>query len=116
MRQPFFCNVAAQAAAVESLKHQDEIARRVERNLAERMELEDGLRAPRARPGAVEANFVWFDVPEEPGDRESSRRWPSAASSSAPARALGREGALRVTVGTEAENRKFLAALGALLG
>ena len=30
--------------------------------------------------------------------------------------ALGRENALRVTVGTEAENRKFLAALGALLG
>ena len=35
VRQPFFCNVAAQAAAVESLKHQDEITRRVERNLAE---------------------------------------------------------------------------------
>ena len=30
--------------------------------------------------------------------------------------ALGRANALRVTVGTEAENRKFLAALGALLG
>ena len=29
--------------------------------------------------------------------------------------ALGREGALRVTVGTEAENERFVAALGALL-
>ena len=30
--------------------------------------------------------------------------------------ALGREGALRVTVGTEAENARFVAALGGLLG
>ena len=29
--------------------------------------------------------------------------------------ALGREGALRVTVGTEAENARFLEQLGALL-
>ncbi|MEA2313231.1 MAG: histidinol-phosphate aminotransferase, partial [Solirubrobacteraceae bacterium] len=29
VRQPFFCNAAAQAAAVEALKHQDEVARRV---------------------------------------------------------------------------------------
>src|SRR5476651_1367356 len=31
VRQPFFCNAAAQAAAVEALAHQDEVARRVER-------------------------------------------------------------------------------------
>jgi histidinol-phosphate aminotransferase len=29
---------------------------------------------------------------------------------------LGREGALRVTVGTEAENERFVAALGEVLG
>ena len=116
VRQPFFCNVAAQAAAVESLKHQDEITRRVERNLAERMELEDGLRGLGLAPAQSMANFVWFDVPEEPGDRELvaalSERGVLVRSGSA----LGRENALRVTVGTEAENRKFLAALGALLG
>ena len=44
VRQPFFCNAAAQAAALEALNHQDEVARRVERNLAERIGLEDGLR------------------------------------------------------------------------
>ena len=116
VRQPFFCNVAAQAAAVESLKHQDEITRRVERNLAERMELEDGLRGLGIAPAQSMANFVWFDVPEEPGDRELvaalSERGVLVRSGSA----LGRENALRVTVGTEAENRRFLAALGALLG
>ena len=49
VRQPFFCNAAAQAAALEALNHQDEVARRVERNLAERIGLEDGLRRPRPR-------------------------------------------------------------------
>ena len=41
VRQPFFCNAAAQAAALEALNHQDEVTRRVERNLAERIGLED---------------------------------------------------------------------------
>ena len=47
--------------------------------------------------------------------RTSSAGSPSAACSCAPAAALGREGALRVTVGTQAENERFLEALGALL-
>src|SRR5262249_30879097 len=42
VRQPFFCNAAAQAAAIEALNHQDEATRRVERNRGERMGLEDG--------------------------------------------------------------------------
>src|SRR6188472_1400936 len=50
VRQPFFCNAAAQAAAIESLNHQDEVTRRVERNLAERMGLEDGLRELGLKP------------------------------------------------------------------
>ena len=65
MRQPFFCNAAAQAAALEALNHQDEVTRRVERNLAERMGLEDGLRELGIEPAASQANFVWFDLGEE---------------------------------------------------
>src|SRR3954467_1599971 len=49
--QPFFCNVAAQAAAIAALRSQDEIAARVERNLAERLALADGpQRVPLAPP------------------------------------------------------------------
>ena len=44
-----------------------------------------------------------------------SRASPSARSSCAAATSLGRAGALRVTVGTEAENERFLEALAALL-
>ena len=63
VRQPFFCNAAAQAAALESLNHGDEVSRRVERNLAERMDLESGLRALGLDPADSQANFVWFDLP-----------------------------------------------------
>src|SRR3954447_11503536 len=65
VRQPFFCNAAAQAAAIEALNHQDEVTRRVERNLAERMSLEEGLRELGLNPAQSQANFVWVDVAEE---------------------------------------------------
>ena len=109
MRQPFYCNAAAQAAAIEALKHQDEVARRVERNLAERLELEDGLRRLGLEPAQSQANFVWFDLPEESLE-------PDIVHGLADRGVLVRAGALRVTVGREAENAKFLAQLGELLG
>jgi histidinol-phosphate aminotransferase len=115
VRQPFFCNAAAQAAALEALNHQDEVVRRVERNLAERIGLEDGLRALGLEPAESQANFVWFDL----GDgREEAEVMQGLAQRGVLVRAggaLGREGALRVTVGTQAENERFLEALAALL-
>ncbi len=39
VRQPFYLNVAAQAAAVKALGHQDEVERRVARTVAGRLEL-----------------------------------------------------------------------------
>ena len=86
MRQPFFCNVAAQAAAIEALRHQDEVARRVERNLAERLELEDGLRRLGIEPAESQANFIWFDLPEGAEEPEVGARARRARR----ARALGR--------------------------
>jgi histidinol-phosphate aminotransferase len=118
VRQPFFCNAAAQAAALEALEHGDEVARRVERNLAERMGLEDGLRGLGLAPADSQANFVWFDLPDADADAEAvvvrglAERGVLVRSGSA----LGREGALRVTVGTEEENERFVEALGSLIG
>ncbi len=43
VRQPFFVNVAAQAAAVEALKHADAVAERVERAVVARIHIEEGL-------------------------------------------------------------------------
>ena len=70
VRQPFFCNAAAQAAAIEALRHQDEVARRVEWNLAERLGLEDGLRRLGIAPAESQANFLWFDLPRGDDDPE----------------------------------------------
>jgi histidinol-phosphate aminotransferase len=121
VRQPFFCNAAAQAAALEALNHQDEVTRRVERNLAERIGLEDGLRRLGIEPAESQANFVWFDLPagddDEPAEVEKTVL-EGLAQRGILVRAggsLGRAGALRVTVGTEAENERFLEALAALL-
>jgi histidinol-phosphate aminotransferase len=116
VRQPFFCNAAAQAGAIEALKHQDEVARRVERNLAERLELEDGLRRLGIEPAESQANFVWFDLPEGVEEKDTVRALADAGVLVRAGASLGREGALRVTVGTEGENAKFVAALGSLLG
>jgi len=115
VRQPFFCNAAAQAAAVEALKHQDEVARRVERNLAERLALQDGLRRLGIEPAESQANFIWLDLPESLEERDTIAALAQQGVLVRAGAALGREGALRVTVGTQAENERFLEALGALL-
>jgi histidinol-phosphate aminotransferase len=115
VRQPFFCNAAAQAAALESLDHTDEVTRRVERNLAERIGLEDGLRALGIEPAASQANFVWFDLGEGRSEPDVMRGLADRGILVRAGTSLGREGALRVTVGTQAENERFLEALGALL-
>src|SRR5215207_8566783 len=118
VRQPFYCNAAAQAAGVEALRHQDEVARRVERNLAERIGLEDGLRELGIEPAESQANFVWFDLPagedDDPAEveREVLKGLAQRGILVRAGGSLGRAGALRVTVGTEAENERFLDALG----
>jgi histidinol-phosphate aminotransferase len=116
VRQPFYLNAAAQAAAVEALRHQDEVERRVAQALALRLDLEDGVRGLGVWIAQSDANFIWLRLPEEcdeaaliAGMRERGVLVRSGAS-------LGREQALRVTVGTEAENERLVEALGAALG
>ena len=74
MRQPFFCNAAAQAAAVEALRHQDEVARRVERAVAGRMQLIGGLRAMGLTVAESQANFVWVHLPEDADEARGHAR------------------------------------------
>jgi histidinol-phosphate aminotransferase len=115
VRQPFFCNTVAQAAAVEALRHQDEVQRRVELTIAERLELEDRLRALGLTPTESQANFVWFDLPEEPGEEAVVRGLAEQGVLVRAGSALGREGALRVTCGTSRENERFLEVLAGLV-
>ncbi|MDQ3607493.1 MAG: aminotransferase class I/II-fold pyridoxal phosphate-dependent enzyme [Actinomycetota bacterium] len=120
VRQPFFCNVAAQAAAVEALRHQDIVAERVERTVVARVEIEEGLHALGLDPAESQANFAWVDLAPDP--EESAQREPDVVVGLRDrgvlvraGTALGRPGALRVTYGTEAENARFLDALRAVL-
>jgi histidinol-phosphate aminotransferase len=115
VRQPFFCNSAAQAAAIEALAHQDEVERRVERAIAARLRLDEGLRELGLAPAESQANFVWFGLGEDRDEAEVVRGLAERGVLVRAGRALGREGHLRVTCGTAEENERFLAALGTLL-
>jgi len=115
VRQPFYCNVAAQAAAVEALKHQDAVADRVERTIVARVEVQSGLEALGIEPSASQANFCWFDLPESADEAEVVAGLAERGVIVRAGGALGREGALRVTYGTPAQNARFLDALAAVL-
>src|SRR5262249_10488754 len=64
VRQPFVVNGVAQAAAVEALRHSDAVTERVERTVAARVEIDEGLRGLGIEPAESQANFCWFDLPE----------------------------------------------------
>jgi histidinol-phosphate aminotransferase len=121
VRQPFFCNAAAQAAAIEALRHQDEVNARVERTIVARLEVEDGLRELGIEPAESQANFCWFDLPiadgDDPGEVEARvvRGLSDRGVLVRAGAALGRAGAMRVTYGTTEQNARFLRELGALL-
>jgi histidinol-phosphate aminotransferase len=115
VRQPFFCNVAAQAAAVEALKHQDAVADRVERTIVARVEIESGLDALGIEPAPSQANFCWFDLPHDADEAQVVAGLAGRGVIVRAGGALGREGALRVTYGTPAQNARFLDALAAVL-
>jgi histidinol-phosphate aminotransferase len=116
VRQPFFLNAAAQAAAVEALRHQDEVERRVAQTLALRMTLEEGVRGLGLWLAESDANFIWLHLPEDAVEVDVVKGLADRGVLVRAGASLGRPGALRVTVGTGPENERFLAALGELLG
>jgi histidinol-phosphate aminotransferase len=115
VRQPFFCNSLAQAAALEALKHQDEVAERVERTVAARLQVDAGLRELGLDPAESQANFAWFDLPSEEIEGEVVTGLAERGVLVRAGTALGKPGALRVTYGTAAQNDKFLRSLEDLL-
>ncbi len=127
VRQPFYCNALAQAAAVEALAHQDVVADRVTRTIAQRISIDERLQAMGLSPAPSQANFCWFalqGVPRETSRLDEEQRELVARIESETMRgllergvlvraggALGRPGWLRVTYGTGEENTRFLDAL-----
>ena len=115
VRQPFYLNGAAQAAAVEALRHQDEVERRVTETIASRLEMVDRVRAMDLWVAESDANFIWVHLPEEVEEADVVSGLRERGVLVRAGAALGRERSLRVTVGTDAENERFVDALGASL-
>jgi histidinol-phosphate aminotransferase len=115
VRQPFFCNALAQAAAVEALAHQDAVLERVAATVAERVSVGQQLSDLGLTVADSQANFCWIDLHERDEaqimrgleDRGVLVRGGAALGSQTPA--------LRVTYGTPQENERFLAALREVL-
>ncbi|MDQ3587228.1 MAG: histidinol-phosphate transaminase [Actinomycetota bacterium] len=115
VRQPFSVNAPAQAAAAEAIRHQDEVARRVELTAIERLHVETELEARGLETTESQANFSWVMLGE---DRDEAELVSALAERGIIVRAggaLGEHGRLRVTYGTRAENDRFLSALDELI-
>ncbi len=115
VRQPFYCNALAQAAATEALAHEDVVTNRVTRTIAERISMDERLSALGLSTAESQTNFCWFSLGP---DRDEQAVMAGLLEHGVLVRggaALGRAGALRVTYGTPEENTRFLDTLAAVL-
>lgn len=101
---PFAVNALAQAAALAALEHEDEIGRAVQAILAERARVEVELRAAGWTFPNHQANFVWLATGERTDEVALALERRGVV-----VRPFSGEG-IRVTIGTPAENDRFLAA------
>ncbi len=116
VRQPFFCNALAQAAAVEALAHQDEVIERVTRTVAERISVAERLRALELGVADSQANFCWVQLGEQRDEQLMMRALRERGVLVRAGSALGSPTpALRVTYGLPQENARFLDALTEVL-
>ena len=105
----------AQDAALASLDDPEELERRRTANRAARAQLVAGLEAIGLSPlGPAVANFVYVDVGRDA--RDVFERLLRRGVIVRPMGAFGAETALRISAGTESENRMCLDAIGAELG
>ncbi len=114
VRQPFSVNALAQAAGAEAILHQDDVVRRVEGTVAERLRVEEALRGIGLKTSKTQANFSWIDL----GDTDEAEVVAGLAEREIavrPGTPLGDSGHIRVTYGTGAENDRFLRGLSEIL-
>ena len=114
VRQPFSVNALAQAAGAEALLHSDDVARRVESTIVERVRVEEALNEMGLATAETQANFSWIHL----GDAEEAEIVAGLAERAIavrPGAPLGDPGHIRVTYGAPAEDDRFLAAMGELL-
>lgn len=115
VRQPFYLTAAAQTAAVEALKYQDEVERRVVATVAARNHVSDVLRERGIEVATSDSNFLWVRVSDDDDDGSVVAGLRERGILVRAGSALGGPGHIRVTLGAAAENERFLSALAELL-
>jgi histidinol-phosphate aminotransferase len=114
VRQPFNVNRLAQAAARAALRHSDELGSRIEENNSERSRIAEELRGLGFIVPDSQTNFL-LAVPEEPYKNiVDNLMGLGIIVRSASPWGLGEE-AFRVSIGTPAENNRFLEGLREIL-
>ncbi|MCH8900547.1 MAG: histidinol-phosphate transaminase [Acidobacteria bacterium] len=103
---PFSASSIAQVAALESLAHDEQLTERVDANTAGRLQLEDGLTERGIEYAPSQANFVAMMADESADAADRLLKEGVIVRPMGPI--------IRVTVGTEDENRRFLRALDAV--
>ena len=83
--------------------------------VAARLELTEGMRELGLWVAESDANFVWGHLPPDVEESEVISGLAARGVLVRAGAALGREGSLRVTIGTDDENGRFLGALREIL-
>ena len=109
MRTAFSVSGIAEAAALAALDDEQHIRQAVESNLRESKRLEEELRSLGARVVPTSGNFIYFDCGEDAA--ALAKRIQGEGIILRPLGPWGAPTALRVTVGTPPQNRRFMAAL-----
>jgi len=104
---PFAVSSVAQAAAIEALKHQSAVRERAVVNAYGRGALVDALAERGYKPAPTQSNFVYFEP-----ERGARALGDALLAEGTIVRVLG--DGVRVTVGTDAENDRFISALDAV--
>ncbi|MEK6649128.1 MAG: histidinol-phosphate transaminase [Actinomycetota bacterium] len=110
VRLPYHLSALTQAVALVALEHRKELLSAVETLIASRQWVSRQLESLGVKVVPSSANFLLFTVPS------SQEIWQSLLDQGVLVRDVGLSGYLRVTIGNEAENERFISALRNSLG
>jgi histidinol-phosphate aminotransferase len=113
LKTPFNTSSMAQVAALAAMNDREHVARCIAENAAERARLTEGLTALGLRPVTSETNFIF--IPVGPEAKEISDESLRAGVIVRPLAWMGFPEAIRISVGTTAENDKCLGAMEKIL-
>jgi histidinol-phosphate aminotransferase len=116
VRQPFPVNVLAQAAATESLRHDDAVRERIAGVIGERARIQEALAASGIEASDSQANFSWVTIGDRIPEAEVVAAMAEKGILVRAGSVLGSPGHLRVSYGTPSEDDRMIEVLRSVLG